>query len=57
MTPGSTAESRKPRENDDKTFNIPADIPVSSAVISNVEDLSEREEFSRLKEKGEKHDT
>jgi hypothetical protein len=56
-TPCPTARSRKSRGKDNETFNLPADIPVSSAVIFNVEDLSEREEFSRLKEKGEKHDT
>jgi hypothetical protein len=53
----STAAFPEARVESDKTFGMPTDISVFSTVISDVEDRIEEEEFSRLKKKGEEHDT
>jgi hypothetical protein len=48
---------RKPHGKNDNAFMIPEDFTISPTVISDIEELIEEKEFSRLKEKGEKHDT
>ena len=53
MTRYSVVEYRNSDGNHDKTFGMPTDISLSSAVISNVEDLIESEGFVELKERRE----
>jgi len=53
MTRCSVVEYRTSGGNNDKTFGMPTDISLSSAVISNVEDLVESEDFAGLKERRE----
>jgi hypothetical protein len=51
MTQYSVVEYRNSDGSYDKTFGMPTDISLSSAVISNVEDLIESEDFAGLKER------
>ena len=53
MVKHSYVEFRKPEGDNDKTFGMPDEIILESAVISNVEDIVENEELSRLKERRE----
>jgi hypothetical protein len=53
MTRYSIVAYRNSDEKHDKTFGMPTDISLSSAVISNVEDLIESEDFAGLKERRE----
>jgi hypothetical protein len=53
MTRYSVVEYRTSDRNNDKTFGMPTDISLSSAVISDVEDLIESEDFVGLKERRE----
>lgn len=57
LTRYSTVKFLKPWEEDDDTLRMSSNIPPIPTVIFNVEDLIEKEELSRLKEKGETHDT
>jgi hypothetical protein len=50
-------EFQGPYGEEDSAFRIPTNIPTLSTVIFNVEDLTEDEEFTRLKTKGEKNDS
>jgi len=51
MTRYSTVEYRNSDRNNDKTFGMPADISLSSSVISDVEDVIQKEDFAGLKER------
>jgi len=53
MTRYSTVEYRNSDRNNDKTFGMPADISLSSSVISDVEDVIQSEDFAGLKERRE----
>lgn len=53
MTRYSNVEYRNSDGNHDKTFGMPADISLSSSVISNVEDVIQSEDFAGLKERRE----
>jgi hypothetical protein len=52
-----SVELRKTHGKEEEIFKRLTGSPASSRVIYDVEDLIEAEEFSRFKEKGEKHDT
>lgn len=53
MTRYSNVEYRNPDGNQDETFGMPADILLSSSVISDVEDVIQSEDFAGLKERRE----
>jgi hypothetical protein len=57
ITQQSGRELRKTHGNEDETSKRLTGSPASPRIIFDVEDLIEAEKFSRLKEKGETHDT
>ena len=57
MSKHSSIELRKAYVKEDEAFKKLADISASPKIISDVENLIEKKEFFRLREKGEKHDT